>query len=63
MLVLTRTQGSGITIGGKVVVHVLNVDKNTGQVKLGIEAPKEVVIVRNELLKGIADEKAVTDGT
>lgn len=52
MLVLKRTQGQGvqmtIDVGGDTIrVHVLEVQG--GHVKLGIEAPRRVVVIRSEL--------------
>ncbi|RME85713.1 MAG: carbon storage regulator [Zetaproteobacteria bacterium] len=44
MLVLTRKKGEAIAIGETITVRVLGVDR--GQVRLGIEAPREVVIRR-----------------
>lgn len=54
MLVLTRRADEAIVIGGNVVVRVLGVDKN-GQVKLGIDAPRSVRILREELVSEIRD--------
>lgn len=48
MLILTRRVGESIKIGDNVVVTVLN--KSGNQVKIGIEAPKSVNVVRTELL-------------
>jgi carbon storage regulator len=47
MLVLSRKPSEAITIGDKITVRVLAVFGN--QVKLGIEAPKNVTILREEL--------------
>jgi carbon storage regulator len=47
MLVLSRKTEEAIRIGPDVVVRVLGIDN--GQVKLGIEAPREVKIYRSEL--------------
>ena len=47
MLVLSRKTSERITIGGEVVVTVLRTDRGT--VKLGIEAPPEVRVMRGEL--------------
>jgi carbon storage regulator len=49
MLVLTRLQGEGIDIGNNVKIVILNVDRN--KVTVGIEAPKQVKILRCELEK------------
>lgn len=47
MLVLTRKLQETIKIGEDVTIHVLRVKGNT--VRLGIEAPRQVRIVRGEL--------------
>ena len=55
MLVLTRRLGEAITIGNDVKIIVVEIDGN--QVKLGIEAPREIEIYREELyekIKGIS---------
>ncbi len=49
MLVLTRKVGERIKIGDNVEVIILGVDG--GQVKAGIHAPKEIKIMRSELVK------------
>jgi len=47
MLVLSRKKNQSIVIGDHVTVTVLEVRGN--QIRLGIEAPKDVVIRRSEL--------------
>lgn len=49
MLVLTRRLDESITIGNDIKITVLKID-NT-QIKLGIEAPKDVTINREEVVK------------
>ena len=49
MLVLARRQGESLIIGDDIKVTVLTIDK--AQVKLGIEAPKDVVICREGVYK------------
>jgi carbon storage regulator len=54
MLVLTRRLGESITINDNIKIIVVEIDGN--QVKLGIEAPREIEIYREELyekIKGI----------
>jgi len=51
MLVLTRKTDEAIVIGENIVVKVISVDN--GVVKLGIDAPKEVSIIRNELIEEV----------
>ena len=48
MLVLTRQIGQTIVIGGDIQVTVVGVNGN--QVRIGIAAPKDVVVLRTELL-------------
>ncbi|MDA3962664.1 MAG: carbon storage regulator CsrA [Planctomycetota bacterium] len=55
MLVLSRRTNESIVIDGEIVVTVLGVDRG-GQVRLGIEAPKRVRILRQELLDQIRAE-------
>ena len=49
MLVLSRNLHEHILIGETIRVTVLEISRR-GQVKLGIEAPKDIAIVRSELL-------------
>jgi len=48
-LILTRRSGETIIIGDDVKVTVLSIDRN--QIRIGIDAPEEVDIVREELLR------------
>ena len=48
MLILTRRSGETILIGDNIQVTVVDVDRN--QVRIGIDAPQEVKIVREELI-------------
>ena len=54
MLVLTRKTDESITIGNNIKVSVLEI-KGT-QVKLGIQAPKEIPINRTEIYEIIIQE-------
>jgi len=47
MLVLSRKIGESISIGKDIVIRIVSIDKNN--VKVGIEAPKSLVILREEL--------------
>lgn len=47
MLILTRKQGSSVRIGKEIVLHVIHTSRST--VKIGIEAPSDVRIIRGEL--------------
>jgi len=54
MLVLTRKREQKIRIGDDVVITVLKVQGD--QVSIGIEAPKSLPIVREELLQAKPEE-------
>lgn len=58
MLVLSRKLGETITIGGNIVITVVDIDR--GKIRLGIEAPKDVPILRGELLPA-TDKKTKED--
>lgn len=47
MLVLSRTVGQRIRVGENIVIAVVRIGPNT--VRIGIEAPENVNIVREEL--------------
>ena len=54
MLVLTRKLGEVIRVGDSVTVRILEVKGN--QVRLGVEAPAEVRIYREEVYRAIRKE-------
>ena len=60
MLVLTRKLGENIRIGDTVKITVLEV--RSGQVKLGIEAPPEVKVHREEIYARIQEENRRATG-
>jgi carbon storage regulator len=47
MLVLSRKLGERIVIDDRIVVTVVKLDH--GQVRLGIEAPREIAVFREEI--------------
>jgi len=53
MLVLSRKLGEAIKIGDNIEVKVLSIE--SGVVKLGIDAPRNIEILRNELLEDVKD--------
>lgn len=55
MLILSRKLNESIIIDGKIVVKVLRIDKDT--VKLGIQAPTEVTVHREEIHEAIQRSK------
>ena len=56
MLILSRKTGESIMIGDDMVVTVLGVKGN--QTRIGINAPKEVAVHREEVYQRIQAEKA-----
>lgn len=54
MLVLTRKLGESIRIGDNIVVKIVDLDGR--HVKLGIEAPKNVSVNREEIYERIQKE-------
>jgi carbon storage regulator len=61
MLILSRRVGEIIRIGPDVVVTILGV--NGSQVRLGIEAPKDVTVHREEVFARIKHERSPADNT
>lgn len=51
MLVLNRKEGEELRIGNNIVVKIISM--TDGTVKLGIEAPKEMPILRGELYHNV----------
>ena len=57
MLILTRKPGEKIRIGDDIVIHVVDIGK--GNARIGIEAPKDVSIMREEVVERIQNENRV----
>ena len=57
MLVLTRRPGQSILIGDSIELVVVRIEGD--RVVLGIEAPREIRVVRSELLRAVEAENQV----
>ncbi|NCD12179.1 MAG: carbon storage regulator [Epsilonproteobacteria bacterium] len=53
MLILTRKLGEGVVLNENITVRVIEISK--GIVKLGFDAPKEMMILREELAQAIKE--------
>jgi carbon storage regulator len=59
MLVLTRKENESIAIGDSIFLTVLAIEGE--KVKLGITAPREMVILRQEVFQAIQDQKKIQE--
>lgn len=54
MLILSRKKDESIIIDGNIEIKIVEIED--GKVKIGIEAPKDIDIMRKELYKRIQEE-------
>jgi carbon storage regulator len=64
MLILGRKLGETITIGPDITITVQRIygSRDNQKVDIGIEAPRDVTVVRSEIQDGRTDTKSATDG-
>jgi len=60
MLVLTRKVDDAIRIGNNIVITIISIDKKN--VRIGIDAPEDVMILREELVRAVAEENIKASG-
>lgn len=61
MLVLTRKIGETILIGDNIKIQLIEVSKDS--VKIGISAPKDITVLRGEILNEIIDQNIKSSKT
>ena len=61
MLVLSRKSKESIVINGNITVSVLRIDKDN--VRIGIEAPMEIPVLRQEIYNEISQNNQAAAGT
>ena len=59
MLILTRRAGETVMVGSDITITVLGVKGN--QVRIGINAPKDVAVHREEIYERIQSEKSAQE--
>lgn len=59
MLVLTRKQDEKIRIGNDIVLYIVEI--RSDRVRIGIEAPKEIPVHREEVYLALRAEQDVVD--
>jgi carbon storage regulator len=60
MLILSRKPNQSIIIDGRIIIKVLRIERDT--VKLGIQAPSDVVVHRQEVYDAIQRAKQAAEG-
>jgi carbon storage regulator len=55
MMVMRRREGEKIRIGDNIVIHITHIGRN--RVKVGIEAPREIQVIAEEV-RLVRDENA-----
>ena len=58
MLIVTRKPGAALLIGEHIKIEILGITGN--HVKLGIDAPREISVLRSEVLDTIRTNAAAT---
>jgi carbon storage regulator len=61
MLVLTRRPGESIIVGQDIVITVIEI--KGGQVRIGIDAPREVQVHREEIYEQVRQENIAAVAT
>jgi carbon storage regulator len=57
VLVLSRKQNQSLVIGDNIVITILSIDRD--QIRLGIEAPRDISIMRQELFQAVKEQELI----
>jgi carbon storage regulator len=58
MLVVSRKIGEELKIGDNIIIKIVDIDKN--QVKVGVDAPRDIAILRMELVREITKQNKLS---
>ena len=58
MLILTRKMGESIVIGDDIIIKIVETGKNS--IRIGIDAPRDVVVLRQEVFESIQQENILS---
>lgn len=53
MLVITRKKDESVIIGENIEIRILDIQK--GKVKIAIDAPREISVIRKEIIQEVSD--------
>ena len=59
MLVISRKINESITIGDNIVVTILDIEGD--RIKIGIDAPRDLIILRQEIFQAVQDQVKIQE--